>query len=119
MTVISSNVVSVLLIVGLATAIHLVVRYRELHRLEPDGPVYERVRDAMRLMAVPCIYTGVTTMVAFVSLVVSGIQPVIDFGWMMTLGILLVLLVSFSFVPAMMLLWPPDRTPRRRTATRP
>jgi predicted RND superfamily exporter protein len=111
MTVISSNVVSVLLIVGLATAIHLVVRYRELHRLEPDGPVYERVRDAMRLMAVPCIYTGATTMVAFVSLVVSGIQPVIDFGWMMSLGILLVLLVSFSFVPAMMLLWPPDRTP--------
>ena len=64
MTVISSNVVAVLLIVGLAIAIHLVVRYRELHRIAPDGPLYDRVRDAMRLMAVPCIYTGVTTMVA-------------------------------------------------------
>ncbi|WP_439107278.1 efflux RND transporter permease subunit [Congregibacter sp.] len=109
MTVISSNVVAVLLIVGLAIAIHLVVRYRELHRIQPDAPLYERVRDSMRLMAVPCVYTGVTTMVAFVSLVVSGIQPVIDFGWMMTLGISVALLVSFSLVPALMLLWPQDR----------
>ena len=111
MTVISSNVVCVLLIVALAIAIHLVVRYRELHRLAPGGPLYERVRDAMRLMAVPCIYTALTTMVAFVSLVVSRIQPVIDFGWMMTLGIVIALFVAFTFVPAMMLLWPTDRAP--------
>ncbi|MEO0437505.1 MAG: MMPL family transporter [Pseudomonadota bacterium] len=105
MTVISSNVVAVLLIVALAIAIHLVVRYRELQRSFPEGDRYERVRETMRLMAVPCVYTGLTTMVAFVSLVVSGIQPVIDFGWMMTLGICVALLVSFSFVPAMMLIW--------------
>ncbi|MFK8043705.1 RND family transporter [Congregibacter sp.] len=111
MTVISSNVVAVLLIVGLAIAIHLVVRYRELHQEQPDAPTFDRVRDTMRLMAVPCVYTGVTTMVAFVSLVVSGIQPVIDFGWMMTLGICVALMVSFSLVPALMLLWPMDREP--------
>ncbi|MFK7828522.1 MAG: RND family transporter [Congregibacter sp.] len=111
MTVISSNVVAVLLIVGLAISIHLVVRYRELHRVTPDGPLFERVKDTMRLMAVPCVYTGITTMVAFVSLVVSGIQPVIDFGWMMTLGICVALLVSFTLVPSMMLLWPHDKVP--------
>jgi predicted RND superfamily exporter protein len=109
MTVISSNVVAVLLIVGLAIAIHLVVRYRELHREQPELGLYERVCESMRLMAVPCVYTGITTMVAFVSLVVSGIQPVIDFGWMMTLGICVALLVSFTLVPALMLLWPLDR----------
>ncbi|WP_439102746.1 efflux RND transporter permease subunit [Congregibacter sp.] len=111
MTVISSNVVAVLLIVGLAIAIHLVVRYREIHTDDPDDPLHNRVRDTMRLMAVPCVYTGVTTMVAFVSLVVSGIQPVIDFGWMMTLGICVALLVSFSLVPALMLLWGKDPKP--------
>ena len=109
MTVISSNVVTVLLIIGLSIAIHLVVRYRELHRLSPEGPLYERVRDTTGSMAVPCFYTGATTMVAFISLVISGIQPVIDFGWMMTLGIAIALLVSFTFVPAMMLCWPADR----------
>ncbi len=86
MTVISSNFVAVLLIITLAITIHLIVRYRELHAADPDGDLHERVLDAMRLMAVPCFYTGITTIVAFMSLVVSGIQPVIDFGWMMTVG---------------------------------
>lgn len=106
MTVISSNFVAVLLIITLAICIHLVVRYRELHAEDPDGDLYQRVLSTVQLMAVPCFYTGITTIVAFVSLVVSGIQPVIDFGWMMTVGIAVALLLSFVLVPCLMLVWP-------------
>ena len=106
MTVISSNFVAVLLIVKLSIAIHLIVRFRELHAEDPDGSVHDHVRETVRTMAVPCLYTGATTMVAFVSLVVSGLQPVIDFGWMMTTGIAVALFVAFTLVPAMMLSWP-------------
>lgn len=106
MTVISSNFVAVLLIITLAICIHLVVRYRELHAQDPDGELFKRVSLTVQLMAVPCFYTGLTTVVAFVSLVVSGIQPVIDFGWMMTVGIAVALLLSFVIVPCMMLVWP-------------
>ena len=106
MTVISSNFVAVLLIITLAIAIHLIVRYRELHAADPDGDLHERVLRTTRLMAVPCFYTGLTTIVAFVSLVVSGIQPVIDFGWMMTVGIAVALFMAFTVVPCMMLVWP-------------
>ena len=109
MTVISSNFVAVLLIITLAICIHLVVRYRELHAEQPDGDLYERVLRTVQLMAVPCFYTGITTIVAFMSLVVSGIQPVIDFGWMMTVGISVALLLSFVLVPCMMLVWPEGR----------
>ncbi|TDG12632.1 RND family transporter [Seongchinamella unica] len=109
MTVISSNFVAVLLIITLAICIHLIVRYRELHAQEPDGDLYQRVVSTMQLMAVPCFYTGITTIVAFVSLVVSGIQPVIDFGWMMTVGIAVALLLSFVLVPCLMLVWPEGR----------
>lgn len=116
MTVISSNFVAVLLIITLAICIHLIVRYRELHALEPDGDLYERVSETVRLMAVPCFYTGVTTVVAFMSLVVSGIQPVIDFGWMMTVGIGVALLFSFVLVPCLMLVWPEGRPHRHRGA---
>jgi predicted RND superfamily exporter protein len=116
MTVISSNFVAVLLIITLAIAIHLVVRYRELHALEPDGDLHERVLRTVQLMAVPCFYTGITTIVAFVSLVVSGIQPVIDFGWMMTAGIALALMLSFIIVPCMILVWPPGK-PHRHSGT--
>ena len=116
MTVISSNFVAVLLIITLAIAIHLIVRYREIHALEPDGDLHERVLRTVQLMSTPCIYTGITTIVAFVSLVVSGIQPVIDFGWMMTAGIVLALFLSFTLVPCMMLVWPEGR-PHRHSGT--
>ena len=109
MTVISSNFVAVLLIIALAMAIHLVVRYRELHAEKPDGELHERVLQSMKLMAVPCFYTGLTTIVAFMSLVVSGIQPVIDFGWMMTVGVCVAFLMSFIVVPCLMLVWPEGR----------
>ena len=118
MTVISSNFVAVLLIITLAISIHLIVRYRELHALDPDGDLHERVLESMRLMAVPCFYTGITTIVAFMSLVVSGIQPVIDFGWMMTVGICVGLLMAFVVVPCLMLVWPTGR-PHHHTGADP
>jgi hypothetical protein len=112
MTVISSNFVAVLLIITLSIVIHLVVRYRELHAQQPDGDVRERVSKSMGLMAVPCFYTSITTIVAFMSLVVSGIQPVIDFGWMMTVGVCVALLTAFIVVPCLMLVWPEGRAHR-------
>ena len=72
MTIISSNFVAVLLVVSLALAIHLVVRYRELEVTEPELVRAERAVKAAELMFVPCFYTAVTTMVAFTSLVVAG-----------------------------------------------
>lgn len=109
MTVISSNFVAVLLIIALAIAIHLVVRYRELHASDPDEDIHTRALRTVQAMAVPCIYTGITTIVAFMSLVVSGIQPVIDFGWMMTVGILVALLMAFIIVPCLIEVWPSTR----------
>ena len=47
----------------------------------------------MKEMFAPCLYTSLTTIVAFLSLVFSDIRPVIDFGWIMTLG----LIITFFF----------------------
>ncbi|MCB1676872.1 MAG: MMPL family transporter, partial [Halioglobus sp.] len=118
MTVISSNFVAVLLIITLSITIHLIVRYRELHAADPDGDLHQRVLRSMQLMAVPCLYTAVTTMVAFISLVVSGIQPVIDFGWMMTVGIVVGMSMAFVVVPCMMLVWPAGK-PHRHAGSDP
>jgi predicted RND superfamily exporter protein len=105
LTVISSNFVSLLLIITLALTIHLIVRYRELHREFPDKDQFDLVRDTVNYMARPCLYTVLTTIVAFVSLVVSDIRPVIDFGWMMTIGIVLALILAFIIIPAGMMIW--------------
>ena len=104
LTVISSNFVSLLLIITLALTIHLIVRYRELQSAKPDATQHELVSETVVSMAKPCVYSVLTTIVAFTSLVVSNIRPVIDFGWMMTMGISLALLVSFVVIPAGMIL---------------
>ncbi|MYM63254.1 RND family transporter [Pseudomaricurvus sp. HS19] len=106
LTVISSNFVALLLIISLAITIHLLVRYREYHAADPDAPKAELVMATVRFMAKPCLYTTLTTMVAFVSLVVSDIRPVIDFGWMMSIGLALSLVLSFIIIPAGLMLVP-------------
>mgnify|MGYP006093758115 CR=1 FL=1 len=104
LTVISSNFVLLLLIITLALTIHLIVRYRELLSANPEKDQYQLVTATVMSMAKPCLYTVLTTIVAFTSLVVSNIRPVIDFGWMMTIGITLALLIAFIVIPAGMLL---------------
>ena len=111
LTVISSNFVSLLLIITLALTIHLIVRYRELHSQQPDASQYQLVSETVVSMATPCLYTVLTTIVAFMSLVVSNIRPVIDFGWMMTMGISLALVVAFIVIPAGMMLFGKGKNP--------
>ena len=105
LTVISSNFVSLLLIITLALTIHLIVRYRELQAKKPDSTQHQLVSETVKSMSRPCLYTVLTTIVAFMSLVVSNIRPVIDFGWMMTMGISLALVVAFVVIPAGMMLF--------------
>jgi len=104
-TIISSNFISLMLIITMSMNIHLIVRYRELVRdLPEDATQHELVRETMRHMVRPCLYTALTTIIAFTSLVVSGIKPVIDFGWMMTIGLTVVFLTSFTLFPALLLM---------------
>jgi predicted RND superfamily exporter protein len=86
-TVISSNFAAILLIITMSMTIHLAVRYREIKSKSLDLNNKKIVHETIHYMFVPCVYTSLTTIVAFASLVVSGIRPVIDFGHMMTLGI--------------------------------
>ena len=106
-TVISSNFISILIIITLSLVIHLIVRYGELVAENPDAKQADLVRDTVRLMFKPCFFTAVTTIVAFCSLVVSGIRPVIDFGWIMTLGIALAFVVAFIFFPSFLKMMAP------------
>ena len=84
LTVISSNFVAILLIINLAISVHLIVRFQELQALHPSYKNEYLVIKMISQMLRPCLYTALTTIVAFMSLVISGIRPVIDFGLMMT-----------------------------------
>ncbi len=106
LTVISSNFVALLLIMVFAFTIYMVVRYRELHAIDPDMDQADLVLQTVRDMAVPCLYSALTTIVAFMSLVMSGIRPVIDFGWMMTIGLVVGFILVFVVLPAGLMILP-------------
>jgi predicted RND superfamily exporter protein len=103
-TVISSNFISLMLILTMSMNMHLIVRYRQLRITEPMDNHIDQVWVTMRRMFWPCLYTALTTIIGFSSLVFSGIKPVIDFGWMMSIGLVVTFLTSFLLFPAL-LVW--------------
>lgn len=122
LTVISSNFVALLLIISLAIIIHLIVRYREYAQEFPEWSQQQLVAATVKFMARPCFYTAITTVVAFASLVVSDIRPVIDFGWLMTMGLILALVLAFLMMPACLMLLPREKaidTGKDQNATNP
>ncbi|SFV86969.1 Probable integral membrane protein [hydrothermal vent metagenome] len=101
-TVISSNFFSLLLVMTLSVTIHLVVRYRELAQNDPDLDYQTLIKTTLEQMLKPCLFTTLTTIAAFGSLLISGIRPVIDFGWMMSIGVMIALILSFIAFPIIM-----------------
>ena len=113
-TVISSNFLALMLIITISMNIHLTVRYRQLHRDFPELSHHELVATTLRRMVWPCLYTALTTIIGFGSLVFSGIKPVIDFGWMMSIGLAVTFATAFTLFPAVVLLLGRARGPGRR-----
>ena len=100
-TVISSNFIALMLILNMAMNIHLTVRFLQLKKELPNLTISEAVFEASKKMMLPILYTVLTTICAFLSLVFSGIKPIIDFGWMMTLGLIVSLFVTFLLLPSL------------------
>ena len=103
-TVISSNFVALLLIITMSLMIHLIVRFRQVERDFEMLSYNEKVIETLSSMFTPCAYTSLTTIVAFGSLMVSDIRPVIDFGKMMIMGVSLAFIIAFTFFPLLMLI---------------
>ena len=100
-TVISSNFIALMLILNMAMNIHVTVRFLQLKKEFPNLAKDEAVFETSKKMILPILYTVLTTICAFLSLVFSGIKPIIDFGWMMTLGLIVSLFVTFLLLPSL------------------
>ena len=101
-TVISSNFIALMLILNMAMNIHVTVRFLQLKKELPQLTKEEAVFEASKKMMLPILYTVLTTICAFLSLVFSGIKPIIDFGWMMTVGLIVSFLVTFLLLPSLL-----------------
>ena len=104
-TVISSNFIALMLILNMAMNIHVTVRFLQFIKEFPQLAKNESVFEVSKKMMLPVLYTVLTTICAFLSLVFSGIKPIIDFGWMMTLGLIVSLIVTFLLLPSLITLF--------------
>ena len=94
-SIVSSNFLTLLFISSIAVSVHMLVK---LHEGQKENISYEH---SLAKIFIPCFYAALTTMVGFLSLLLSNIQPVIDFGKMMALGVVINLLISFLLIPAL------------------
>ena len=101
-TVISSNFIALMLILTMAMNIHMSVRYLQFKKENPNISNSEAILWTSGKMFWPILYTVLTTICAFLSLIFSGIKPIIDFGWMMTVGLLVSLSITFTLLPAIL-----------------
>ena len=113
-TVISSNFISLQLIMTMSLVIHLIVRYRELLSQNPEAPNHRLILNSVLLKLKPCVYAVLTTIAGFGSLVLCDILPVITFGWMMIAGLIVSLVVTFLLFPSLLILMPKDTPGVRR-----
>ncbi|WP_458700952.1 efflux RND transporter permease subunit [Sulfurospirillum sp. 1307] len=102
-TVISSNFISLQLIITLSIVLHLVVRYRELVQIMPNASQKELVLQTVLSKISPSFFAVLTTIIGFSSLMFSNILPVINLGWMMSAGIAISLMLSFILFPTILL----------------
>ena len=101
-TVISSNFIALMLILNMAMNIHMTVRYLQIRKDFSNLTKNESIIETTRKMFLPILYTVLTTICAFLSLIFSGIKPIIDFGWMMTLGLIVSITVTFFLLPSLL-----------------
>ena len=101
-TVISSNFIALMLILTMAMNIHMSTRYLQLRNDHPNKSSYEIISLTTNKMFWPIIYTVFTTVFAFLSLIFSEIKPIIDFGWMMTFGLITSFIITFTLLPTLL-----------------
>ena len=101
-TVISSNFIALILILTMAMNIHMSTRFLQLRNDFPKLNNLEIISMTTGKMFLPIMYTVLTTVCAFLSLIFSGIKPIIDFGWMMTLGLIISFMITFTLLPTLL-----------------
>jgi len=99
-SVISSNFIALLLILTISLTVHVLVRFTEVSRSSEstDDAIYKTLNQMVR----PCLFAALTTAIAFLSLIMGDIKPVIEFGKMMSVGMIFAFIFTFTFLPSAM-----------------
>jgi len=85
----------------MAMNIHMSTRFLQLKESMPEKNILDLIILTTNKMFWPILYTVLTTIIAFLSLIFSEIKPIIDFGWMMTMGLITSFIITFTLLPTL------------------
>jgi len=109
-TVISSNFVSFLLIVSISLTLHLIVKIKELAN-DNSLEYAQKIKTTMNSMFSPMVFVVITTIAGFSSLIFSNILPVMSFGFIMIIGIIVCVISLYLLFPTILLMFKSNITP--------
>ena len=107
-TIVSSNFISLQLIMNMSLVVHLIIKYKELYALNENESQENLLLHTLTSMAKPSFFVVITTIAGFSSLIVSNILPIINFGWMMSIGITVSLLSTYLLFPTVLIFFKPN-----------
>jgi uncharacterized protein len=93
-------VAPLLFVISLATAVHIMLRFRALRQTGAD--IFQAVQETFRTKRWPVLWTGLTTMTAFGSLVTGVFPPLRSIGLWSALGIIIMTVLAFTFYPLLL-----------------
>lgn len=105
-TIVSSNYVSLLLIISVSLIVHLIVSYLEFYEKFPKASQKNLVYAVMLNKASPSFFAVLTTIIGFLSLVFSKILPIIHLGIIMSIGVSVALIFTFMLFGAILVILP-------------
>jgi predicted RND superfamily exporter protein len=108
MSMMISVLLMLLLVVGVADAVHILSGYLFFRGNGLDHG--NALRAVFRKSGLACLITSVTTAIGMLSLLLVPIPPVRNFGFSAAVGVLLAFVLTVMVLPLMLDLWPPIRT---------
>ena len=99
-SVVSSNFIALLLILTISLTVHVLVKVNELKKENPNFK--EALSESVNQMFLPCFFAALTTAIAFLSLLLGDLKPVIEFGKMMAFGISIAFISTFTLLPSLL-----------------
>lgn len=103
----------ILLAAGCADAIHILSKYYDEIMHNPGETRRTVVYNTMKELTSPVVMTSLTTMAGFLSLLSSELMPMRYFGLFVAIGIFYALVLSLTFLPAMLSIMPLNVSARK------
>ena len=107
-TVISSNFIALMLILTMAMNIHMSTRFLQLRENFPEKDIFEIIMLTTKKNVLAYFIYSFNNNNCFLSLIFSEIKPIIDFGWMMTLGLITSFIITFTLLPTLISFMPKE-----------